>query len=119
MSWLSKFGGKSKPEAAAAASSKTQSVPPPTIRIDSHDYPAAEFVAGGFRIRPYDGDLIPKQSFDFRVTFSLNNEPVEVACRGMVVRLDDQSGLVARYAQPQPFYERRIADYLKLWQQHG
>lgn len=119
MSWLSKLSGKSKPGAAAAPAAKPQNVPPPKILIDSHEYPAAEFAPGGFRIRPYAGDLIPKQSFDFRISFTLNSEPIEIACRGMVVRLDDQSGLVARYAQPQPFYERRIADYLKLWQQQG
>jgi hypothetical protein len=114
MFWLSKLAGKSK-ASAGAAETRAPSVPPPTIRIDSREYPAAEFVPGTFRIRPYDGDLIATQRFDFRIIFSLNDEPVEIACRGVVARLDAQTGLIARYAQPQPFYERKLAEYLKLW----
>jgi hypothetical protein len=115
MSWLSKLGGKSK-TAAVGTVAKAEALPPPTIKIDSREYPAADFIPGTFRIRPYEGDLIAKQSFDFRIAFKLNGEDVEVACRGVVARLDDQVGLIARYTAPQPFYERRIADYLKVWQ---
>ena len=120
MSWLSRLAGKSKPASqASAGDGKGQPVDPPIIRIDSHEYPAAEFIPGTFRIRPYDGDLIAKQKFDFRITFTLNGELVEVTCRGVVARLDEQVGLIARYSQPQPFYERNIVEYLKVWNKQG
>lgn len=120
MSWLSRLAGKSKSAAqASAADGKGQPTDPPVIKIDSHEYPVAEFVPGTFRIRPYDGDLIAKQKFDFRIAFTLNGEPIEVGCRGVVARLDDQAGLIARYSQPQPYYERKIAEYLKVWNKQG
>ena len=34
---------------------------------------------------------------------------------GIVVKMDGTAGLVARYSQPQPFYERKLLDYLKAW----
>ena len=66
-----------------------------------------------------NGDLIAKQKFDFRIAFTLNGEAIEVGCRGVVARLDDQAGLIARYSQPQPYYERKIAEYLKVWNKPG
>ncbi|HEY0835318.1 MAG TPA: hypothetical protein VGE72_15555 [Azospirillum sp.] len=114
MSWLSKLSGKVK-GAAAATASKDRPSQPPHIVIDRHDYTPEEFVLGSFRIRPYDGDLIAKQQFDFKISFQLDNETVEFACRGMVVKQDDQVGLVARYQSPQPFYERKLIEYVKLW----
>jgi len=115
MSWLTKLTGKKTVTSGASVAGEVQPFPPPRIKIDSREYPAAEFAPGMFRIRPYDGDLIAKQSFDFRITFSLNNEPVEFACRGTVARLDDKVGFIARYSPPQPYYERKLAEYLTLW----
>lgn len=115
MSWLSKLTGKKTETPNASASAEAQPFPPPLIKIDSHEYPVTEFAQGMFRIRPYDGDLIAKQSFDFRISFSLNNDVVEFSCRGSVARLDDKSGLIARYSPPQPYYERKLSEYLKLW----
>ena len=115
MSWLSKLSGKGKSEPGAAGAPKQRPSGPPHIMIDRHEYEPAEFALGSFRIRPYDGDLIAKQQFDFRIVFQLGEERFDFACRGMVVKMDDTAGLVARYSQPQPFYERKLIDYLKSW----
>lgn len=116
MSWLSIFSGGNKASGDAKSSSgpqKERPSAPPTIVIDHHDYVPEEFVLGSFRIRPYDGDLIAKQKFDFRLQFDLGGDPVDVSCVGMVVKLTEEAGLVARYQSLQPFYERKLIDYLK------
>lgn len=115
MSWLSKLSGKGKSPQQAATEQKQRPSGPPHILIDHSDYEPAEFAIGSFRIRPYDGDLIARQQFDFRIAFALGEEKIEFACRGIVVKMDVNAGLVARYSQPQPFYERKLLDYLKAW----
>ncbi|CAO3442501.1 hypothetical protein [Azospirillum argentinense] len=115
MSWLSKLSGRGKSTAASAPSAKERPTDPPIIRIDSHEYVPEEFVLGSFRIRPYDGDLIAKQQFDFRILFRLGEEHSDFACRGVVVKMDEQAGLVARFHQPPPAHTRKLIDYLKLW----
>ena len=115
MSWLSKLTGKGKSPQNTAEGLKQRPSGPPHILIDRNEYEPAEFVMGSFRIRPYDGDLIAKQQFDFRISFLLGDEKIEFACHGIVVKLDGVAGLVARYSQPQPFYERKLLDYLKAW----
>ena len=115
MSWLSKLSGKDKPAPRAGVDQKQRPAGPPHILIDRNEYEPAEFAIGSFRIRPYDGDLIAKQQFDFRIAFTLGEERIEFACRGIVVKMDGTAGLVARYSQPQPFYERKLLDYLKAW----
>ncbi|WP_042442962.1 hypothetical protein [Azospirillum sp. B510] len=116
MSWLSKFSGGNKDQAAAKAAPEARRErpsTPPKIVIDHHDYVPEEFVLGSFRIRPYEGDLIAKQKFDFRLQFDIGGDPVDVACLGVVVKLTEEAGLVARYQPPQPFYERKLIDYMK------
>ncbi|CAO3413385.1 hypothetical protein [Azospirillum endophyticum] len=116
MSWLSKFSGGNKAPGAAKVVAEPRRERPstlPRIVIDHHDYVPEEFVLGSFRIRPYDGDLIAKQKFDFRLQFDIGGDPVDVSCMGMVVKLTEESGLVARYQSPQPFYERKLVEYMK------
>ena len=115
MSWLSKLSARPKSNAAPATPASERPSGPPRILIDRHDYQPEELVLGSFRIRPYDGDLIARQQFDFKITFTLHGELVEFACRGMVVKMDDTAGLVARYQLPQPFYERKLIEYMRLW----
>lgn len=116
MSWLSKItGGDSKTTATVGGKQVQRPTSPPGIHIDRHEYIPEEFVIGSFRIRPYEGDLIAKQQFDFHIVFTLGDDPVDFICRGFVVKQDQQAGLVARYSRPQPFYERKLIDYLKLW----
>lgn len=119
MSWLSKLtgGGDAKPATAGSGGGKDVPRPtePPLIIIDHHEFSPEEFAFGSFRIRPYEGDLIPKQHFDFRMSFTLSDALVEFACHGVVVKSNAQTGLVARYVQPQPFYERKLIEYLRLW----
>ena len=112
MSWLSKLVGRPAAEntAPAPAAKATQ---PLRIIIDSSSYIPEEFALGSFRIRPYDGDLIAKQQFDFRLSFTLKDEDVEFTCRGIVVKQDSKAGLVARFQQPQPFFERKLVEHLK------
>ncbi|WP_029009539.1 hypothetical protein [Azospirillum halopraeferens] len=113
MSFLSMFRGRGKTTATDAAAPKAGPVALPHVIIDRHDYQTEEFAPGSFRIRPYEGDLIARQRFDFRIAFDLDNEPVEFHCSGIVVRLDAESGLVARYQPPQPFFERKLLEYLR------
>lgn len=108
-------GRGNKADKPAAASAKNRPSSPPQILIDRHEYQPEEFALGSFRIRPYDGDLIAKQQFDFKIAFQLENDSVEFACRGVVVKMDEQVGLVARFQKPQPFYERKLIEYLRLW----
>lgn len=121
MSWLSKLVGGGKPSprtvaaSAATAAGKATSLPPPLVRIDRHNYLPCEFALGSFRIHPYDGDLIARQQFDFRLSFEMDEVHVEFACRGLVTKLDNESGLIARFQQPQPFYERKLMMYLRKW----
>ena len=116
MSWLSRFsGGNKEPGGTKAAVEPRKERPSslPKIVIDHHEYVPEEFVLGSFRIRPYDGDLIAKQKFDFRLQFDIGGDPVDVSCMGIVVKLTAEAGLVARYQSPQPFYERKLVDYMK------
>lgn len=115
MSWLSKITGGDKLAEAARADQGPRPTAPPTIRIDHHEYQPEEFIIGSFRIRPYDGDLIAKQQFDFRIVLPGGEEPVEFICRGFVVKQNPETGLVARYSRPQPFYEKKLIDYLRHW----
>ena len=116
MSWLSKLSGRGKANGSGGSTpAKARPSNPPFIRVDRHEYLPEEFALGSFRIRPYDGDLIAKQQFDFRLAFELDNEPVEFGCRGLVVKMDDQVGLVAHFRTSQPFYERKLIEYMKLW----
>lgn len=115
MSWLSKLSGRGKSDAPkVGARRRAPTVAPLRILIDRNEYQADEFALGSFRIRPYDGDLIAKQQFDFRLAFQVGDEQFEIACRGVVVKMDEQAGLVARYQKPQPFYERKLIDYICL-----
>ncbi|ALG72115.1 hypothetical protein VY88_03755 [Azospirillum thiophilum] len=118
MSWLSIFSGGNKAAGdgkAAGDSRRERPSTPPKIVIDHHDYVPEEFVMGSFRIRPYEGDLIAKQKFDFHLVFDIGGDPVDIGCIGIVVKLTEEAGLVARYQSPQPFYERKLIDYLKAW----
>ena len=111
MSWLSKLSGRDKAahsDGGHAGGIKERPSSPPKVVIDHHEYVPEEFALGSFRIRPYDGDLISKQIFDFRLCFAMGEDAVDVACRGLVVKMDEKVGLVARYQSPQPFYERKL-----------
>lgn len=114
MSWLSKFSGGGK-AAAAAAEKGPRPANPPIIVIDHHEYIPEEFALGSFRLRPYEGDLIARQQFDFHMVFDLGEDPVDVACHGLVVKMTEETGLVARYKSPQPFYEKKLIDYVRAW----
>ncbi|MGQ9369744.1 hypothetical protein [Azospirillum sp. ST 5-10] len=113
MSLLSMFRGRGKAAAPGATAKKTSAAALPRIIIDRHQYQPEEFALGSFRIRPYDGDLIARQMFDFRIAFEIGEENIDFQCRGIVVRLDEEHGLVARYQSPQPFYQRKLQTFLQ------
>lgn len=118
MSWLSKLSGRDKAAStsgSSGAAKKERPSSPPKIVIDRHEYVPEEFALGSFRLRPYDGDLIAKQQFDFHLVFALGEDAVDVVCRGLVIKLNEQTGLVARYQSPQPFYERKLIEYVRAW----
>lgn len=116
MSWLSKItGGGSKATITIGGKETPRPTEPPKIHIDRHEYTPEEFVLGSFRVRPYEGDLIARQQFDFRISFKLGEDAVEFICRGLVVKQNAEAGLVARYSRPQPFYEKKLIDYMKAW----
>ncbi len=116
MSWLSKLsgGGREKATSSAAAAADRPKTAP-TIVIDRHEYQPEEFILGSFRIRPYGGDLIAKQQFDFRIMFQQGGETVDFACRGQVMRCNAETGLVARFQMPQPFFQKKLVEYLRNW----
>lgn len=115
MSWLSKLSGKGKSPTPPPTVSRRGSVPAPKVLIGRLEYEAEEFAIGSFRVRPYEGDLIARQQFDFRIVLDQAGEPLQIPCRGVVVRMDDEHGLIARYQSPPPVYLRKLADYLQQW----
>ncbi len=109
MSWFSKTP---KSTGAAPAKSVAAPVKRPMIVIDRHEYMPSEFAIGSFRIQPYEGDLIARQQFDFKISFQLDGEIVEFGCRGVVVKLDEQAGFVARYTKPIQIHQNKLLAYL-------
>lgn len=88
------------------------------VTIDRKSYVVDNLSASGFRIQPYDGDLIPRQQFSFRFHLVLNGESYEFPARGLVVRIDD-AGLAAKYQKPQPYYRHILDEYLRASTQQG
>ena len=82
------------------------------VRIDSHVYQVEDLSPVGFRLYPYDGDLIARQQFNFRFQLVLNGESHDFPCKGYVVRIDEK-GLAAKYQRPQPYYQHILAEYLR------
>lgn len=107
MSWLSKLtNGGAKETAPAVATG------PASVVIGSQEYGIAELKVRTFRISPYDGDLIAHQGVRFTLKFSLGGEEVSFPGTGIVLRIDENTGLLAQFTAPQPFYERKLLTYL-------
>jgi len=82
------------------------------VQIDSHHYPVEDISTVGFRLFPYEGDLIVRQQFSFRFKLVLSGESYDIPSHGLVVRIDE-FGLAARYQRPQPYYQHIMAEYLR------
>jgi len=82
------------------------------VTIDRKSYPVEDLSTGGFRLHPYDGDLIARQQFSFRFHLVLNGESYEFPARGLVVRIGE-TGLAAKYQKPQPYYRHILEEYLR------
>jgi hypothetical protein len=82
------------------------------VQIDRHVYQVQDLSPGGFRLFPYDGDLIARQNFAFRFHVVLHGESYDIPCHGYVVRIDEK-GLAARYQRPQPYYQHILSEYLR------
>ncbi|MBP5855509.1 hypothetical protein KAJ83_00685 [Marivibrio halodurans] len=82
------------------------------VRIDRNTYQVEDLSAVGFRINPYDGDLIARQQFTFRFQLVLNGESHDFPCQGYVVRIDE-NGLAAKYQRPQPYYQHVLVEFLR------
>jgi hypothetical protein len=112
MSWLSRISGNTKEKPDVISGKSPVSLDGLHVVIDRHEYNVSEFALGSFRVRPYDGDLINKQQFDFKISFDMEGDRIEILCHGIVVKNDSQAGLVARYQRPQPFFERKLIEFL-------
>lgn len=82
------------------------------VQIDRKDYQVHDLSMGGFRLHPYDGDLIARQQFEFKFLIALNGESYEIPAHGYVVRIDEQ-GMAAKFQKPQPFFRHIIDEYLQ------
>ena len=114
MSWLSSIIGGGKTSDHPGAGGKVASTPESTLRliIDRKDYPVAELAVRSFRIQPYNGDLILKQSFGFTMMLSIGGEELQCVGRGTVRARNDKDGLVAQFTPPSPAFDKRLMEHL-------
>ena len=114
MSWLSSIIGGGKPAEHHGPSGKGAGAADSTLRviIDHKDYPVAELAVRSFRILPYNGDLIVKQSFGFTMILNSGGEEIKTVGRGVVRALSDKDGLVAQFTAPAPAFDKKLMEHL-------
>lgn len=87
------------------------------VQIDSKRYQVADLSLRGFRIAGYDGGLIARQKFDFRLFLPLDGEgEIEFPGYGVVQKISDQGFLEAMMAAPQPYFQRKLMQYVSAFQ---
>lgn len=121
MSWLSSIIGGGKSSEQSGASGKAASAPESTLRliIDRKEFPVAELAVRSFRIQPYDGDLILKQSFGFTMILSIGGEEHKCMGRGVVRARNDKEGLVAQFTPPSPAFDKKLMEHLARTTSHN
>ncbi len=112
MTFLSKLGGSTGGDPAADSADPPDGAGTARVEIDSATFEIADLKVRSFRIPKYDGGLIARQHFTFVLHFEAGGEEVAFSGRGVVIRLDRRTGLVARFFAPQPYYDGRLVDYL-------
>jgi len=114
MSWLSKItgGGKTSGAVGDTKSAGMASLADAKIRIGSKDFSVVELGVRTFRIYPYEGDLIKRQNFGFQAILNVDGELIEFPGFGLVLEISGSMGLSAKFKAPQPFYDRKLIDFL-------
>ena len=114
MSWLSSIIGGGKSAEHQRSGGKAAGPAESTLRviIDHKDYPVAELAVRSFRILPYNGDLIVKQSFGFTMILNSGGEELKTVGRGVVRALSDKDGLVAQFTAPSPAFDKKLMEHL-------
>ncbi len=110
MSWLGKMIGHKG--GAATDGPRADLVAGARLLIDRQDYELADLGVRTFRIQPYKGELIEKQNFSFNLVLTLDKEELTVPGFGMVREISDTLGLVAQFTPPQPFFDRKLMEFL-------
>ena len=112
-------GGKDAPQHGASA--KASGAPESSLRliIDRKEYPIAELAVRSFRIQPYDGDLIVKQSFGFTMILNTSGEELKSIGRGVVRARNDKDGLVAQFTPPSPAFDKKLMEHLARTTAHN
>ncbi len=88
------------------------------IAIDNREYPVAELATRSFRILPYDGDLIVRQSFGFTMILNIDGEELRTIGRGVVRALNDKEGLVAQFTPPSPAFDKKLTEHVTRTSSH-
>ncbi len=114
MSWLSSIigGGKTTENKAASGAVAGTAESSLHLLIDRKEYPIVEASVRTFRIKPYDGDLIPKQSFGFTMVLNLGGEEHKSMGRGVVRTLSEKDGLIAQFTAPSPAFDKKLMEHL-------
>ena len=121
MSWLSSIIGGGKEAGQQGSAGKAASAPESSLRliIDRKEYPVAELAVRSFRIQPYDGDLIVKQSFGFTMILNAGGEEFKTLGRGVVRALSDKDGLVAQFTPPSAAFDKKLMEHLARTTAHN
>ena len=114
MSWFSNIlsaNKRSKPpkKMGEAATEPHSSL---ALIIDHHEYPVAELAVRSFRIQPYDGEPIAKQCFSFTMVLTMNGQQGQSRCSGVVCANNDKEGLVAKFLDPPPSFDKSLMKHL-------
>ncbi len=82
------------------------------VVIGGQKYPIQDVSIGGFRISPYDGDLVERQEFDLVFRLIIDYCVTECRSRGLVYRID-QHGLVALFTTDQPAFYQKLCQFIE------
>jgi hypothetical protein len=113
MSWLDKLigGGKSQGKTRAPTQSQV-SLSDAYLQIDRQQHGLSDLGVRTLRVYPYDGDLIERQNFAFTLVLNLDGEETRIPGQGTVRQITPNEGLIAQFAAPQPFYDRKLIEFL-------
>ena len=112
-------GGKAADNQGANSKDAAASESSLRLVIDRKEYPVVELAVRTFRIRPYDGDLIVKQSFGFTMLLNSGGEEHRSMGRGIVRALSDKDGLVAQFTAPAPAFDKKLMEHLARTTSHS
>ncbi len=88
------------------------------IRISGELYEPSRLTISSFSIKPYDGQLVPGQMFQCDILLPSETEPYVISVGGAVKTIDNDFGLRAIFASPQPHVQINFANHLILARKH-